>query len=410
MVEYTQPGAAAQWQDQEKRHCHPGSLGNDNTQTHMQMQMPLDLPPDMASLLPNAELEPAALVAPSMNLFRLPETRGPLGRNDGSGASPVNLQASINSWANCSLQPAAFPAPLSGTSNTPEDLWSSQQSSEILDMSLECLETESMVYARNHVRDDLAHYPEGSEMSLTNLNLPTFDFLGASKLIGLWNQPSELVSDMPLTSVGFPGVGSPYFLTGSGFWRLPDQLHTQTPQLQLCPPGVELFNWRDLPKSNVPLNQDSVLHGNLLHDTTIQIEDHSTESKTSGADFVQSQQLDSFEGNPTPSSMNGKCSRRSYEYSQNAAALDNATARLLHDSKYPSHPESGLSTQFENDTLYNGLAEDCSPFRTQVPQNHGTLDNTVSDQCEETGDVEYDTCFGTVSLPNSNSITQEYYS
>ena len=113
MVESSQPVPASQWQDQGKRQCHPGSLGNTNTQTYIQMQMSSDMLPDMASLLPNAELEPAAFVEPSMNLFSLHETRGPLGSNNGFGDSPVNLEASINSWANCSLQPAVFPANLS---------------------------------------------------------------------------------------------------------------------------------------------------------------------------------------------------------------------------------------------------------------------------------------------------------
>jgi hypothetical protein len=359
MVEYSQPGPASQWQDQGKRQCYPGSLGNANTQTYIQMQMPSDMQLDMASLLPNAELEPAAFVEPSMSLFSLHETRGPLGSNNDFGDSPVNLEASINSWANCSLQPAVFPTTLSGTLNTPED----------------------------------------SEISLANLNLPTSDFLGASKPISLWHQPGEFVNDMALTSVGFSGVGSSHFSTGSSFWRRPNQLHTQAPQLQFCPPGVALFNSRGLPKSSVHLNQDSVLHTHLLHD----IEDHSTEGKMSEVRFVQSQRLDSFEGNSTPSSMNDKFCQTSYEYNQNASASDTATAQLLHDSKYPSYPDSVLSTQFENDTLHNVLAEHCSSFRIQIPQNHGKLDNTPSDKYEETDDIGYDTCFGTVSLLNGNS-------
>jgi len=380
LVESAQPGPVAPWQDQWKRHCHPGSFGNDNTQTHMQMQIPSDTPLDTASALPNAVLKQPTFLKPSTNLLSLSESRGPPWSNDGYGASPVNLQASTNQWTDQSLQSAAFPTPSSGAFSTHEELWTSQYSSEILGTSSEWLETESMLYARSHMRDDLMDGPEDSQMSLTNLDLPQLDSLGLSKPTGLWNEPNEPCNDMVLTGVGFSGVKSS----------------------QLCHPGVELLN---LCEPNVLSNQDSLLHRNVFHDTTIQIVDQSTESKTFEACFVQSQRLDSFGGDSTPSSMNDKSSQTSHKYNQNAAASDNGTVRLVHDSKYPSSLENLLSTQFENDILQNEAVEDCSSFQTPVAQNHGTLGNTLNNRGEETNNVEYDTCFGAVSLSNGKSTT-----
>jgi hypothetical protein len=402
MVEYAQPGLVAPWQDQGKRHCLPDSVGDDNTQMHMQMQMPSDTRLDTASALPNAVLEPATLVKPSVNLLSLSESRGPLWSNDDSGAFPVNLQAPINQWTDRSLQPAAFPTPSSSAFNTHEELWTSQQSSEILGISSECLETESMVYARSYMRDDLMHYPEDSQMSLTNLDLFQLDFLAVSKPTHHWNQPNEVGNDMALTGVGFSDVETLHFPTRTSFWREPDQLSTRTPHLQLCPPGVELLNSCE---PNIPPNQDSVLHWNVFHDTTIQIEDQSTESKTSEGRFVQSQRLDSFGGGSTPPSINNESSQTLYEYNRNAAASDNGTARLVHDSEYPSRLENVQSVQLETDTLQNGFAEDCSSFQTPIAQNHGTLDSIFFDQDKKTTNVEYDTCFGTVSLSNGESTT-----
>jgi hypothetical protein len=404
MVEYAQPDPVAPWQDQGKRHCLPDSFGDDNTQTHMQMQMPSDTPLDTAWALPNAVLEPTTLVKPSVNLLSLSESRGPLWSNDGSGASPVNLQAPINQWTDRSLQPAAFPTPSSSAFNTHEELWTSQQLSEILGMSSEWRETESMVYARSDMRDDLMHYPEDSQMSLTNLDLLQLDFLAVPKPTRLWNQPNKVGNDMALTGVGFSGVETSHFPTRTSFWREPDQLSTRTPHLQLRSPGVGLLNSCE---PNVPLNQDSVLHWNVFHDTTIQIEDQGTESKTSEGRFVQSQRLDSFGGSSIPPSMNNESSQTLYEYNQNAAASDNGTARLVHDSEYPSRLENVQSVQFETDTLQNGFAEDCSSFQAPIAQNHGTLHNALFDRGEETNIVEYDTCFGTVSLSNGKPTTYE---
>jgi hypothetical protein len=359
--------------------------------------------PNPQVLLSNAVLEPATFVKPSLNPLGLFESQGPLWSNDGSGVSPVNLQTPINQCTDRSLQPAAFPTPSSGAFNTHEELWTSQQSSEILGMFSECLETESMVYARSYMRDDLMHYPEDSKMYLTNLDLPQLDFLAVSKPTHLPNQLNELGNDMALTGVEFSGVKPSHFPTRPSFWRQSDQLSTRTPCLQLCPPEVELLNSCE---PNVLWNQDSIQHWNVFHDTTtIQIEDQSTESKTFEARFVQSQQrLDSFGGDSTPPPMNNKSSRSSYECNQNAAVSDDGTTRLVHDSKYPSN---ALSAQFETDTLQNGFAKDCSSFQTTVAQNHGTLDNTLDDRGEETNNPEYDTCFGTVSLLNGKSTTQE---
>jgi hypothetical protein len=106
--------------------------------------------------------------------------------------------------------------------------------------------------------------------------------------------------------------------------------------------------------------------------------------------------------------MNNKSSQTSYEYNQNAAVSDNGTERLVHDSKYHS-VENILSAQFETDGLQNGFVGDCSSFQTPVEtpvaQNHGTLENTLFDEGEETNNVEYDTCFGTVSQLNGKSTT-----
>ena len=334
-----------------------------------------------------------------MNLFSLPETRDLLWSNNGSGTFPVNLLASIDSWGNCSIEPAAFPAPSFGAFNDSEGLWTSQQSSEIPEMSSDCLETESMVYARSCMRDDLLYYPEDAQTTQTDLDLSALDFPRVSKPIGLWNQPSELNNDMSLTSGRFSGVRSSYLPTGTGFWMHPDQPLTRTPPLQLCPTGVDLLNSCDIPRPNIFLNQDIQLHGDLLHGTTIQAEDHIAESKASENRFVQSQPLDSFRDDSTPSPMSGKCSE---------TASDNATTPLVHNSKHPSRLESVLSAQFENDTLQNGLAQDYSSLQTHVAPNQEILDNSLSECGEETNDVKYDTCFGIVSLLNSNSTTQEY--
>jgi hypothetical protein len=103
--------------------------------------------------------------------------------------------------------------------------------------------------------------------------------------------------------------------------------------------------------------------------------------------------------------MHNKSSQTSYEYNQNDVASDNGTARLVHDSNHPSRLENVPSAHFEINTLQNGFAEDYSSFQTPVAQNQGTLDNTLFDQGEETKNVEYDTCFGTVSPSNGNSAT-----
>jgi hypothetical protein len=402
MVEYAQPGPVAPWRDQGKRQCLPDSFGDNNTQTHMQMQMPSDTPLDTASALPNAVLEPALFVKPSLNPLGLFESRGPLWSNDGSEVSPVNLQAPINQWTDRSLQPAAFPTPSSGAFNTHEEWWTSQQSSEILGISSECLEPNSMVYARSYMRDDLMHYPEDSKMYLTNLDLPQLDFLAVSNPTHLPNQPNELGNDMALTGVEFSGVKPSHFPTRPSFWRQPGQLSTRTPCLQLCPPEVELLNSCE---PNVLLDQDSVLHWNVFHGNATQIEDQSTESKTSEAPFVQSQRLDSFGVDSTPPLMNNKSIQTSYEYNQNPAASDDGIARFVQDFKHPSRLENVLSAQFETDMLQNGFAEDCSSFQTPVARNHGTPDSTSFDRGKETNNVEYDTCFGTVSLSDGKSTT-----
>ena len=138
------------------------------------------------------------------------------------------------------------------------------------------------------------------------------------------------------------------------------------------------------------------------------MDDHSTESEISRALLLQTKQLDSLDGNFTPSSISDKCSQASYECSQNGVP-ENVTTTSLDDSKYPSRAESLLSTQCENSTLGNGLAEDYSSFQPHVARKHEALKNAQSERNEEIHEIGYDTCFGTVSSLQGKVKIREYF-
>src|ERR1700734_3367712 len=94
MVGHSQSGPTGQWQDKQhqgKRLCLPGSFGNTNIQMQMTSAMPL-LPSNVTS-------EPPGFVESSITFSGLDEISGLLWSNDGSGASPLNLQLSPNSLA-----------------------------------------------------------------------------------------------------------------------------------------------------------------------------------------------------------------------------------------------------------------------------------------------------------------------
>jgi hypothetical protein len=222
--------------------------------------------------------------------------------------------------------------------------------------------------------------------------LPATDFGGLPTPSTPWNQQSGLGNEMPLTPVGLSSIASLSSPIGTSSWSQPNQLNTQMPWLQLCPTGVDSFDSFDIPKENVLWSQDCPLNNNLLQDATIRMDGRSTDSETSGAPLLQAQQLDSLDGNFTPSSISDKYSQTSYECSQNGAP-DSVTTILLDNSKYPSPEESLLSTHSEESTLGNGLDEDCSSFQPHVAQNQEALDNARREEIHEVG---YDTCFGMV--------------
>jgi hypothetical protein len=390
MLDHSQSGPAGQWQDkqyQAKRLCLPGSFGN----TNIQMQMTSTIPP----LPSNAASEPPGFVESSMNFSGLPEISGLLWSNGGSGASPLNLQLSPDSWADCFLPQAAFFPASSGTANSSRELWTCAESLETLERPTDCLKTDSMSYPGSSMSGDPLHYSEDPQTSLTPLDLPAINFWGLPTPSTPWNQHSELGNEMPLVPVSLSGIASLGSPPGTCSWSQPNQLNTQIPWLQLCPTGVDSFDSFDIPKENVLRNQDCPLNNNLLQDATIRMDDHSAESETSRPLFPQAQQLDSLYGNFTPSSSSDKCSQKSYECSQNGIP-ENATTTLVDDSKYPSRAESLLSTQFENSMLGNGLAEDYSSFQPHVARNQEALDNARSEQSEEINEAGYDTCFGMV--------------
>jgi hypothetical protein len=389
MVDYSQSGPVGQWQDkrhQGKRLCLPDSFGD----TNIQMQMTSTVPP-----LPIAASEPVGFVESSMNFSGLPETSGLLWSNDGSGASPLNLQLSPNSWGDCFLQPAAFFPASSGIVNSSKDLQTFAGSPETLGLLTDCLQTDSMSYPGRSMSDDPMHYPEDPQTSLTPLDLPAINFLEVPTPSIPWNQHSKFGNEMPLMPFSLSGIAPLTSPTGTSSWSQPSQLGAQIPWLQLYPTGVDSFDSFDIPKEKVLKNQDCPLNSNMLQDATIRMDDCSTESETSRAHLLQAQKLDSLDGNFTPSSISDKCGQTSYECSQNGV-LENMTTTLVDDSKYPSRAESLLSTQFENDTLENGLAEDYSSFQPQIARNQEALDDAQSERSEEINEVGYDTCFGMV--------------
>lgn len=380
LVDYTQPCLAGQWQDEGKRLCLPGALGNTKTQ----MQLPSDTHP----LLPNPTSDPVAFVEAGMDLSCVTELPGPFWGNDGSGASPLNLQDSLKSWTRHSFQPAASsPRPFDAFNNS-EEMQTFQNPSGILNKSPECLEMGSTLYSRSCMRDYLV---DDSQTPLTHLGFPTSDILGPPSSIGLRNQHSEFGNDISLMVVGFSDDESLNLPIGTDSWRWPDQLPTRTPQLQIWPTGNDLVNSYGVPESTSMPNEDRSLHRYLVDDPTIRIDYHSTESEASKAVSVEPQRLGSFSGGSTPS--------------------ENVTTPLGDDSKNLFCLESVLSTQFENTTPQNELAEDCS-LQTQVAPKQETLENTLSEKGGQINDISYDTCFGMVRIRSlkGNFKTQEYYS
>src|SRR5271168_1314030 len=139
MVDYSQFGPTGQWQDKQhqgKRLCLPGSFGNINIQMQMTSTM-LPLPSNIAS-------EPPGFVESSINFSGLHEISGLPWSNDGSGASPLNLQLSPDSWADCFLQPAAYFPASSSTVNSSNELWTFAGSP--LERLLACTTIDSMSY------------------------------------------------------------------------------------------------------------------------------------------------------------------------------------------------------------------------------------------------------------------------
>jgi hypothetical protein len=390
MVDHGQSGLTSQSQDkqhQEKRLCLPGSFGN----TIIQTQMTSTMPPLPSNVAP----EPPGFVESSINFSGLDEISGLLWSNDGSGASPLNLQLSPNSWTDCFLQPAAHVPGSSSTVNSSKELWTSTGSPETPERLPDCSKIDSMSYPGRSMSGDPVHYPGDPQTSLTPLNLPAINSLGLLTLSTPWNQHSELGNEMQLIPVSPSGIASLGSPTGASSWSQPNQPNTQIPWLKLCPTGIDSFDSFDIPKENVLRNRDCSLNSNLLRGATVRMDDHGTGSETSGALLLQTEQLDSLDGNFTPSSISDKCSRASYECGQNGVP-ENVTTTLLDGSKYPSRAESLLSTRFEKSTLGNGLAEDHSSFWPRVARNRVALDNTRSERSEEVHEVGYDTCFGMV--------------
>jgi len=133
MVDYSHSGLTGHWQDkrhQGERLCHPGSFGD----TEIQMQMTSTIP----HLPSNAASEPPGFMESSQKFSGLCEAPSLHWSNNGSGASPLNLQLSPDSWGECSLQPAApFPAS-SGTVNRTKELWTFSGSPETLERLTDC--------------------------------------------------------------------------------------------------------------------------------------------------------------------------------------------------------------------------------------------------------------------------------
>jgi hypothetical protein len=387
MIDYSQPGPAGQWQDQGKRICLAGSFGSPD----IQMEMISDTDP----LLSNAALEPPGFMESSVNFSGLPGISDLPWSNDGSGASPMNLQLLPDLWGDRFLLPASYFPPSSGTVDTKE-MWTTVGSSNALERFTGSLGTVSMPYPGRSTSDNLVHYPEDSRISLTHLDHPAIDYLGLPNAGGGWNQHIKHGNGMPLMPVELPSMATLHIPTGAGIWSQPNQLNAQTPLLQLCHTRVDSLDSIDIPKATI-LNQDSPLNSNLIHDTTIPMDGRSTESETSKAPLFQLQQIDSMRWNSTPLPISDNCSQTSYDCSQNRVS-ENVTTTLVDDSKYPSRAESLQSIQFEKSALERGLAEDCSSFQSQVAQNQETLNNALPEQSEETNEVEYDTCFGMVRL------------
>jgi hypothetical protein len=386
MADYSQTDAATQWQDYGKRICLPGSFGI----TNIHMEMTSDAPP----LLSNATLERPGFVESPVNFSGLPETPGIPWSDDSFGTSTKSFQPPPDSWGDLYLQPATYFSPTSGTVNSSEELKAFERSSKTLEEFNASLETDPMLYPGSSMSNDLVHYYEDPETSLTHLAPPAIDYLGLPNASGRWNQHIELGNDMPLMPVKLPTIDSLHLPTGTGFWSQPDQLNTQTPLLQLSPTGVDALDSVDMP-IRTAFNQNGPLNSNMLLDATIQVDDCSTEGETSKILLLQPQQLDSLGSNSTPSSISDECSQTSYECSQTRAS-ENLTKALVDDSKHHSHAESLLSIQFEKSTLEKGLPEDCSSFQSQVARNQKTLDDSLCERSEEIKEVGYDTCFGMV--------------
>jgi hypothetical protein len=386
MADYSQTDTAALWQDYGKRICLPGSFGI----TNIQMEMASDAPP----LLSNATLEPPGFVESPVNFSSIPETPDIPWSDDGFGASTMSFQLPPDSWGDHVLQPATYFSPTSGTVNSSEELKTFERSSKTLEEFNASLETDPMLYPGSSMSDDLVHYYEDPETSLTHLAPPAIDYLGLPNASGRWNQHTGLGNDMPLMPVKLSTIDSSHLPTGTGFWSQPDQQNTQTPLLQLCPTGVDALDSVDIPIRTAP-NQNGPLNSNMLLDAIIQVDDCSTKGETSKVLLLQPQQLDSLGSNSTPSLISDECSQTSYECSQTRAS-ENLTKALVDDSKHHSHAESLLSIQFEKNKLEKGLAEDCSSFQSHVARNQKTLDDSLCERSDEMKEVGYDTCFGMV--------------
>src|SRR2546430_9996219 len=135
VVDYSESGPTGQCQDKQhqgKRLCLPGSFEDNNTQ--MQMTSTIPLQPS------NGISEPLGFVESSISLPSLHETPDLLWRNDSSGASPLYLRRSPNSWADCFPKLAAnFPAS-SGAANSSKELWTFAGLPGTLEQPPDCLE------------------------------------------------------------------------------------------------------------------------------------------------------------------------------------------------------------------------------------------------------------------------------
>lgn len=331
----------------------------------------------------------------SVNFSGLLEISGRIWSNDGSGASPLNLQLSPESMGRL-FPPASCILPASPSMvNSSKELGTFAGSAEPLEQLTDFLKINSMSYPGSSMSDDQVHYPKDPQTSLTPLNASVIYFCGLPTPSILGDQHSEFGNEIPLMPFSLSDIVPLSSPTGTSSWSQPSQLNTHIPWLQLCPSEVDSFDSIDMPKENALRSQDCPLNSSLLEDATIRMDDRSTENETSRALLLQAQQLDSLDGDFTPSSIIDNYSQVSYECSQNGVP-ENVTTTLAGDSKDPSWAGSLLPTQFEKSTPANGLVEDYSSFQPQVTPNQGALDNTQSEQSEETNEVGYDTCFGMV--------------